>query len=124
LSTDRGTSQDIKIKQVCKGHSLSAECRRADKSGHQKKTSKQEAPTDCRAHREGQIRTLEESKQVMGTHSLSSAEGEASQVTERKLVSGGTHFLSNAGTTGQVGTSKEIERVTVTHQLSRGKSGH
>src|SRR6267142_1062820 len=51
------------------------------------------ALTNCRAHREGQVRTLKETEHARGTHSLSSAQGGSSQDTERNRACEG-HSLS------------------------------
>ena len=109
-SADGVISQDTKRKQVGEGHSPSVECRRTDKAGHQKKMSGQGAPTDCRAQKEGQIRTLKERKQVMGTHFLSSTEGGAEVNWPKGSVRAkgkGTHFLSSAGKLGKSRHQKE-----------------
>jgi len=77
-----GTSQDTKRNQASKGHSLPGDSRGRDKSGHQKKLTKQEALTFWRQQREEQVRIPKETKQARGTHILEIVEGETSQDIE------------------------------------------
>ena len=64
-SPDRETSQDMEKTRTSKGHSLSGEPSRRDKSGHGKNVSQQGALTTWRAQTEGQGRTPNASERSM-----------------------------------------------------------
>ena len=86
-STEDGISQDTKRKKEENRLSLSIKGR--DKLGHQEKVRKQRILTSCQTQREGQVRTLRESKHMRGTYQLWSIEEGTSQNTKRKQESNG-----------------------------------
>jgi hypothetical protein len=69
-SIEDGISQETKRKKEENRLSLSINHRGRDKSGHQEKVREQRILTSCQTQREGQVRTLRESKHMRGTYQL------------------------------------------------------
>ena len=81
-TTQGGTSQDTERIRSTEAHSLPGDHTGRDKSGHGKNPINRGPLTYWRPHREGQVRTQEESDRPRPTHRLETAQGGTSQVTE------------------------------------------
>jgi hypothetical protein len=129
-----------------RGHSRTGECIGRDKSRHGNNPTERGSLTDCRPHREGQVRTRKESDRARRTHELETASGGTSQDTERIRLSEahsrtgdrigrdksghGKNPTEQGALTnwrphreGQVRTRKESDRARLTHFLETASGG-
>ena len=84
LETAEGvTCQDTERNRPTEAHSLPADGRQRDLSGHRKKSTDRGALTFWRWHREGLVRTQKETSRQRRTHFLETAPGGTCQDTER-----------------------------------------
>ena len=117
-----GTSQNTERIRSTEAHSHTGDRTGRDKSGHGKNTIDRGQLTLWRPHREGQVRTREESDRPRPTHQLETTGrdklGHGKNPTDRgPLTSWRPHRE------GQVRTRKESNRPRPTHQLETAQGG-
>jgi hypothetical protein len=83
------TCQDTERNRPSEGYSLPGDSRERNLSGHEKKPTKQGAPTSWRRQGERPVRTQKGTDQTRDTHQLETAEVGTCQDTERSRPSGG-----------------------------------